>query len=186
MKLSIAIDMGAKNNGVFIVKTNGNKIIDKKAATIIIDKGALNFSKKSRRENRHKDRNYKRRKLAKRLLWEFLDKDKFDLKQQELIQGLLNNRGYTFLSIDSEFEEISTESLEFVNSYFEDLKDCKTKDDFLKVLDSFDSDDEVVIFCDKNIEFLNIQYKKKKDDIEKDLNLEILSGRKLKSKDSGF
>jgi Zn-finger nucleic acid-binding protein len=167
-KLSIAIDMGAKNNGVFIVKSDKDKIVDKKATTIIIDKGALNFSKKSRRENRHKDRNYKRRKLAKRLLWEFLDKDSFDLKQQELIQGLLNNRGYTFLSIDSEFEELSDNSIEFIDKYFSDLKDCKIKDDFLQVLDKFDSDDEVIEFCDKIVELLNTEYKKKKDEIDKD------------------
>jgi hypothetical protein len=46
-KLSIAIDMGAKNNGVFIVKSDKDKIVDKKATTIIIDKGALNFLKKA-------------------------------------------------------------------------------------------------------------------------------------------
>jgi len=71
VKLFISVDMGAKNNGVFTVTTNNDKIVEKKATTIVIDKGALNFSKKSRRENRHRIRSYKRRKLAKRLLWEF-------------------------------------------------------------------------------------------------------------------
>ena len=51
MKLSEAIDMGAKNNGVFIAKSNDGNIVEKKATTVVIDKGALNFSKKSRREN---------------------------------------------------------------------------------------------------------------------------------------
>jgi len=61
-KLSIAIDMGAKNNGVFICKSKNSDITYKKANCIIINKGAINFSKKNKRENRHKIRNYKRRK----------------------------------------------------------------------------------------------------------------------------
>ncbi len=44
-KLSIAIDMGAKNNGIFMVKTDGDKIIDKKASCIVIDGNKINFSK---------------------------------------------------------------------------------------------------------------------------------------------
>jgi len=35
---------------------------------------------------------------------EFVDFEKFDMKEQELIRGLLNNRGYTFLSTSTEFE----------------------------------------------------------------------------------
>jgi hypothetical protein len=35
MKLSIAIDMGAKNNGVFVVKSDGNRIVQKKATTML-------------------------------------------------------------------------------------------------------------------------------------------------------
>ena len=29
-KLSVSIDMGAKNNGIFIAKIDGNQIVDKK------------------------------------------------------------------------------------------------------------------------------------------------------------
>jgi Zn-finger nucleic acid-binding protein len=76
-KLSIAIDMGAKNTGVFVAKSKNDKIVEKKAFTVILDKSALNFSKISRRNNRHRVRNQKRRKLAKRLLWEILDKNSF-------------------------------------------------------------------------------------------------------------
>jgi len=85
-KLSIAIDMGAKNNGVFIAKSDKNNVIEKKATTIIIDKNSINFSKKSRRENRHRVRNYTRRKLAKKLFWEFYDKTNYTKEQQELLQ----------------------------------------------------------------------------------------------------
>jgi len=120
-KLTISIDMGAKNNGVFFIKTQNEKVLDKKATCIIVDKGTINFSKKSRRENRHKDRNYKRRKLSKRLIQEFLDLSKYDNKQTEQIFGLLNNRGYTFISTSTEFEKLNDITVEFINIYFENL-----------------------------------------------------------------
>jgi len=167
MKLSIAIDMGAKNNGVFIVKTDGNKIVEKKATTIIIDKNSINFSKKSRRENRHRVRSYTRRKLAKRLFWEFFDKNLYTKAQQELLQGLFNNRGYTHLSVDNDFEEISLKTIEFLEIYFQDLKECKSKEDFLKLLDNLD-EENVVEWCNEIIDKLNIEYKKTKTLAPKD------------------
>jgi hypothetical protein len=39
-KLSIAIDMGAKNTGVFVAKSKKDKIVEKKAFTVILDKSA--------------------------------------------------------------------------------------------------------------------------------------------------
>ena len=168
-KLSIALDMGAKYNGVFITKVDDDKIIDKKAKCIVIDKNAINFSKVSRRANRHKVRNIKRRKLAKRLLWEILEKDHFTKEQQELIQGLLNNRGYTYLSTSSEFELLQDESVEFIKVYFENLKDLKTKDDFLEFLsdEKFSDEKALLGFLDKQIEKLEIEHKKKKSDFYK-------------------
>ena len=118
MKLSISVDMGAKNNGVFIAKVDNNSINEKKAINIVFDEKSINFSKKSRRENRHKVRNIKRRKLAKRLLWEIFDKNSYSSKEQELIQGLLNNRGYTFLSTSSEFEKIEDITSTFYKSLY--------------------------------------------------------------------
>ncbi len=48
-----------------------------------------------------------RRKLAKRVLWQFLDKDSFSrYSNKHKSSGLLNNRGYTFLSTSSEFEAL--------------------------------------------------------------------------------
>ena len=92
MKLFISVDMGAKNNGVFIAKSNDGNIVEKKATTVVIDKGALNFSKKSRRENRHRVRSYTRRQLAKRLFWEFFDKNSYTKAQQELLQGFRDEK----------------------------------------------------------------------------------------------
>jgi len=168
MKLSIAIDMGAKNNGVFIAKSNDGNIVEKKATTVVIDKGALNFSKKSRRENRHRVRNYKRRKLAKRLLWEFYDKTKYTKEQQELIQGLFNNRGYTYLSIEDDFEEISLRTIEFLETFFKELRECKIKEEFLKILVLFENEEEVIEFCENITKKLDIEYKKSKSEAIKD------------------
>jgi len=169
-KLSVSIDMGAKYNGIFVAKIDGNQIVNKKAKCIVIDKNSINFSKVGRRANRHKVRNIKRRKLAKRLLWEILDRDYFTKEQQELIQGLLNNRGYTYLSTSSEFESLQEESVEFIKVYFEDLKDLKTKDDFLEFLsdDKFSDEKRLLEFLDKHIEKLDIEHKKKKSDFYKE------------------
>ncbi|HIP11978.1 MAG TPA: hypothetical protein EYG73_04565 [Arcobacter sp.] len=169
-KLSISIDMGAKNNGIFIAKIDNDKIVDKKAKCIVIDKNSIKFSKVSRRANRHKVRNIKRRKLAKRLLWEILGREHFTKEQQELIQGLLNNRGYTYLSTSSEFESLQEESVEFIKVYYEDLKDLKTKDDFLEFLsdDKFSDEKTLLEFLDKQIEKLEIEHKKKKSDFYKE------------------
>jgi len=118
-KLTISIDMGAKNNGIFIVKSDGKAIESKKASCIVVDN--INFSKVSRTQNRHKDRNYKRRDMAKKLLAELVDLQSFDEEQQELVRGLLNNRGYTFLSTATEFEGVTVETVEFLVKYIEPL-----------------------------------------------------------------
>ena len=167
-KLSIAIDMGAKNNGVFIVKSDNDKILDKKATTIIINKGVINFSKKSRRENRHKDRNYKRRKLAKRLLWEILDSTKYEDLQIEQINGLLNNRGYTFISTSTEFEVLQDKTIEFINIYFKDLKGLKTKEDFENKISDFDDLIKLKDFISNINNIIEIETKKKKAEFYKE------------------
>lgn len=165
-KLSISIDMGAKNNGIFIVKSDENKIIDKKATNIIVDN--INFSKKSRRENRHKDRNYKRRKLAKRLVKELIDFSKYDKKQQELILGLLNNRGYTFISTSTEFEKLNDETVKFIDQYFEELQGLITKEDFENHISEFENLDELKNYISNVNEKIKIETKKKKAEFYKD------------------
>ncbi len=155
-KLSIAIDMGAKYNGIFIVKTENEKIVNRKASCIIINKGTINFSKKSRRENRHKERNYKRRKLAKRLLEELIDFSKYDEKKIELINGLLNNRGYTFLSSSTKFEQLDSETSDFVVSYLSELSNYNTKDEFEEFFtNEFEDDKDLVKFLELQIKGIN-------------------------------
>lgn len=175
-KLSIAIDMGAKNNGVFIVKTKDKEVVSKKAENIIIDSRNINFSKKSRRENRHKDRNYKRRRLAKRLLKELIDFDNFDIKQQELIFGLLNNRGYTFLSTEVEFEKFSDETPSFNKKYLPQISEFETKDKFEEYFtNEFEDEKDLLNFLDSQISLIkqfstDLQNFINKDKILKDLD----------------
>lgn len=164
--LSIAIDMGAKNNGVFIVKSENDKILDKKATNIIVDK--INFSKKSRRENRHKDRNYKRRKLAKRLQREIIDFSLYTLKEQELIQGLLNNRGYTFISTSTEFEKLNDETIKFIDKHFEELKNLNTKEDFENKISDFENLEDLKSYINSVNEKINLETKKKKEEFYKE------------------
>ena len=40
-KLSISVDMGAKNNGVFIAKVDNNSINEKKAINIVFDEKSI-------------------------------------------------------------------------------------------------------------------------------------------------
>lgn len=169
-KLSINIDMGAKYNGIFIVKSDDSKIIEKSAKCIVIDKNSINFSKVSRRANRHKVRNIKRRKLAKRLLWEILDKENYTKEQQESIQGLLNNRGYTYLSSDDEFDKLQDETMEFFKIHFQEFQNLQTKDDFLEFLSSKQFSNEKVLlnFLNDQIKKLEIEYKKKKAEFYKE------------------
>ena len=149
-KLTISIDMGAKNNGVFIVKSEGKAIESKKASCIVVDN--INFSKVSRTHNRHKDRNYKRRDMAKKLLAELVDIQSFNEEQQELVRGLLNNRGYTFLSTATEFEMVTDETVEFLVAYIEPLLKQKIKDEFEAFLtNEFDDEEELLEFLERTI-----------------------------------
>lgn len=189
-KLSIAIDMGAKNNGVFIVKSKGDKIVAKKAVNIIVDKNSINFSKKSRRENRHKDRNYKRRKLAKRLLKELIDFSSFNEKQQEEVLGLLNNRGYTFISTETEFESLSDETKDFNNKYLKEISLFTSKKDFEEYLtNEFEDEKELLKFLDTQVKTIrellsDLQNFINKAKILKDL--EVLQANEIPTKFKNF
>jgi len=168
-KLSIAIDMGAKNNGVLLVTTDNNDIKEKKTFNVIVGKD-INFFKKSRRENRHRVRNYARRKSAKRLLWDILDKSNFDNSQIEQINGLLNNRGYTFLSTSSEFEELQDETVEFISEFLSEIKELKTKEDFETKLSEFELEELKSFLNDITIK-LNEKITKKRDIVTSDLRI---------------
>jgi len=142
--------MGAKNNGIFIVKSKGNIIENKKASCIVVDN--INFSKLSRTQNRHKDRNYKRRDMAKKLLDELIDLKSYNKEREELLRGLLNNRGYTFLSTATDFESLSTETIAFSIKHLKSLSEQKNKEEFEAYLTSeFEDEHSLLEFLKINI-----------------------------------
>ena len=134
----IAIDMGAKNTGVYLnhftqgedPTTSGN-IAGK---TIVIDSSSITWSQVNRTLKRHQVRNNKRRKLAKRLFKLILSEYdvKPNLKQVEYLNGLLNRRGYTYLVEDLD-ESLVDQS--FIAEYF-----VEKHADFFKSKDSFYND----------------------------------------------
>ena len=107
----IAIDLGAVNTGIAMTHhwEDSTEIAPVIGETIIVNPGKITLGMKTRTIKRHTERNYKRRKMAKRLLWVILrDVYSIDhiLPQEEsakkrvieAINGLLNRRGFTFLS----------------------------------------------------------------------------------------
>ncbi|KAF3978400.1 MAG: hypothetical protein HFP77_02075, partial [Methylococcales symbiont of Iophon sp. n. MRB-2018] len=118
----IAIDMGAKNTGVYLnhfeqgedPTTSGNK----QGKTIVIDSASITWSQADRTGKRHQIRTSKRRKLSKRLLKLILDE--YDIKpnqvQNEYLSGLLNRRGYNRIEITEEQKGILQSKL--VSDFF--------------------------------------------------------------------
>jgi hypothetical protein len=134
----IAIDMGAKNTGVYLnhfeqgedPTTSGNR----QGKTIVIDGASITWSQAGRTQKRHQIRTNKRRKLSKRLLKLVLNEYgiKPDLKQQEYLNGLLNRRGYTYL-VEGLDESLIKQT--FVAEYF-----VKKHKDFFENKSSFYTD----------------------------------------------
>lgn len=105
----IAIDMGAKNTGVYYAKYKEGSTfeqIEKHGQVLVY--GNYTSLLKERTANRHSRRGYQRKKLAKRLLTLVLENYfNFPAKQHSQAIGfLLNRRGFTFLD-----EEYSKERL---------------------------------------------------------------------------
>jgi len=97
----IAIDMGAKNTGVYYAKyergSSFEKIDNKRGEVLVYDDYTPLL--KDRTAKRHARRGYQRRKLAKRLLTLVLE-NYFDFpakKHAQALGFLLNRRGFTFL-----------------------------------------------------------------------------------------
>ena len=114
----VAIDLGAKYTGVFLAHYPSGTDPAEGLLTghlITAPDGGKQWSQQERTAKRHQRRGYKRAKLAKRLLRLVLtDVFKLDLKHPmgsnqtagQWFDGLLNNRGYTYLS-----DEINKELL---------------------------------------------------------------------------
>lgn len=151
MKKVVSIDMGAKNNGVYIVDIKNDEIVSKNAVNYIFKDGDINFLKKDRTSKRHQRRAFKRAKFARRLLDELLNKIKTkDLSQNELelIYGLLKNRGFNYINIEFE-NDLSDESLEVLNEIdCYEFKGCVNKDDYELRLSKFANDYDEGEFCE--------------------------------------
>lgn len=122
----ICIDLGAKNTGLYLSHYSEgedptNDQIDKDGKVIVIDGDKVTWSQQNRTSKRHQVRGSKRRKLAKRLLkvilnYEYgIDVSTLEKPLYEFIQGLLNNRGFTYLVEGLDEEKIKHPA---VISYF--------------------------------------------------------------------
>lgn len=151
MKKVLNIDMGAKNNGAYIIDIKNNEIVSKSAVNYIFKDDDINFLKKDRTSKRHQKRGIKRSKFARRLLDELLNKIKIkDLSQSELelIYGLLKNRGFNYINIEFE-NDISDESLELLNEIDGyEFKNCINKNDYELRLSNFANEYDTDEFCE--------------------------------------
>lgn len=104
----IAIDLGAKYTGVLLPHYEAGEDVTDTDLTglLIVNTDKMTWSQQPRRQKRHQMRGYKRRKMAKRLLWLILECE-YGLKRDDLpgeavafINGLMNRRGFTYLSED--------------------------------------------------------------------------------------
>lgn len=163
--LSINIDMGAINNGIFIATCQDDKIIDKNAFDIKFDKGKLNFSKIDRTLRRHTRRSFDRDRFVLRLLGEILPLENLSNNQKEKLFGLFKNRGFNYLNVNFN-AEIDSDSLEILNAldryYF---KDCRVLSDFensiSKIFNELENN-EILAFLDDQAQILNQAKEQKK------------------------
>lgn len=89
-KLSINVDMGAKNNGVFLASINDDKIAEKSAFNVKIDKGqGLVFDRANRLTKRHTRRSFDRNRFVLRFIEQIFDFNKLP-KREELLKKLVN------------------------------------------------------------------------------------------------
>lgn len=177
MKLSINIDMGAKNNGVFIATLKGDKIISKNTANVFFNKG-LEFSKINRTAKRHTRRGYDRDRFILRLLGEILDLNSLSQSEKEKLFGLFKNRGFNYKNIDSEIN-LDDETIKFLQiqkGY--KFGDCVSLNDFEKEItkhfESFDKD-YMLNFLQEQREILENIIKTKKDDKSNKIKKDIKS-----------
>lgn len=84
-KFSINVDMGAKNNGVFLASIEDNKITEKSAFNVSFDENSKNeglkFNKKDRRAKRHDSRSNDRDRFVLRFIKQIFDFENCQLKK---------------------------------------------------------------------------------------------------------
>ncbi len=159
-KFSINVDMGAKNNGVFLASVEGAsaKITNKSAFNVKIDKGE-NFvlDRANRLAKRHTRRSFDRDCFVLRFARQIFDLDKLPTRKEllekienqkieykkelkepkELIFGLFKNRGFNYQNIkikDEVFDDENficlLENFKFLKEYGYEFSECRCLEDF--------------------------------------------------------
>lgn len=159
-KFSINVDMGAKNNGVFLASVEGAsaKITNKSAFNVKIDKGE-NFvlDRANRLAKRHTRRSFNRDGFVLRFARQIFDLDKLPTRKEllekienqkieykkelkepkELIFGLFKNRGFNYQNIDIDdkiFDDENficlLENFKFLKEYGYEFSECRCLEDF--------------------------------------------------------
>ncbi|MCC5816361.1 MAG: type II-B CRISPR-associated RNA-guided endonuclease Cas9/Csx12 [Leptospira sp.] len=120
----IAIDLGARNTGVYTATyTPGEFLTDSdiQKEGFLLQMGDIQLSQASRRVKRHQLRGNKRKKLVRRLLFLILKEEfgisEFSKTTSEFLQGLLKRRGFSYLSEYIDEEILKTADLDFFSEF---------------------------------------------------------------------
>ena len=187
-KFSINVDMGAKNNGVFLASVEGAsaKITNKSAFNVKIDKGE-NFvlDRANRLAKRHTRRSFDRDCFVLRFARQIFDFDKLPTRKEllekiekieykkelkepkELIFGLFKNRGFNYQNIDIDDKIFDDENFSCLLEKFNSLKEygyefseCRCLEDFENFINQkADELSNSNSFKDDMLNFLNEQSK---------------------------
>lgn len=187
-KFSINVDMGAKNNGVFLASVEGAsaKITNKSAFNVKIDKGE-NFvlDRANRLAKRHTRRSFNRDCFVLRFARQIFDFDKLPTRKEllekiekieykkelkepkELIFGLFKNRGFNYQNIDIDdkiFDDENficlLEKFNVLKEYGYEFSECRCLEDFENFINQkADELSNSNSFKDDMLNFLNKQSK---------------------------
>lgn len=162
-KFSINVDMGAKNNGVFLASVEGAnsaKITNKSAFNVKIDKGD-NFvlDRANRLAKRHTRRSFNRDGFVLRFARQIFDLDKLPTRKEllekienqkieykkelkepkELIFGLFKNRGFNYQNIDIDDKIFDDENFICLLEKFNSLKEYGYEFSECRCLEDFEN-----------------------------------------------
>ena len=164
-KFSINVDMGAKNNGVFLASiedanANSAKITNKSAFNVNIDKGD-NFvlDRANRLAKRHTRRSFNRDGFVLRFARQIFDLDKLPTRKEllekienqkieykkelkepkELIFGLFKNRGFNYQNIDIDDKIFDDENFICLLEKFNSLKEYGYEFSECRCLEDFEN-----------------------------------------------
>lgn len=162
-KFSINVDMGAKNNGVFLASVEGAnsaKITNKSAFNVKIDKGD-NFvlDRANRLAKRHTRRSFNRDCFVLRFARQIFDLDKLPTRKEllekienqkieykkelkepkELIFGLFKNRGFNYQNIDIDDKIFDDENFICLLEKFNSLKEYGYEFSECRCLEDFEN-----------------------------------------------